>query len=696
MKNILLVSICMMSAIIAKTQSVGIGNSNPDSSAILDLSNPDNKGVLIPSMTTAAKDSIEDPADGLLVYQTDSIPGFYFFDGTVWGRIGGGGNAWEETDSTVYTTKFVGINSDVPQNHLDVRGNLVITVPRVTTDSEPSPTQTKTMINNELIAFESIDSTGRFFDTGGPNGQYGPNNTNTRCFIPSTIVCIGIEVNIEEIDLGEGDSLILRKDHSSGEIVFAFGHENNTIGTFTINAPSLSFKFTSDASTTTLGEGFSIIFKRIYPDQNTIDASGYLGNALVFESKSGSFKGGSIKRSTTPGDRSFCFGKLNEAIGANSISIGNDNTSTGAQSSSFGYSNMATGSNSFAIGEGTRAEGLNSFAAGRNTHATGFNSFASGEVTMASGYGSFAAGGWTESSGDYAFATGYFTEAAGDYAFAAGGWTESSGDYAFASGRHTIANGFAGMVIGINNSPILSSPQTVVTEDTPLFIIGNGSSFNDRSNAMVVRKDGNVGLGTNNPRITLHIADGTDAGLNDDNGYLVTGNVNGINLLMDDNEIMVRNNGVAADLFLQHNGGKVLIGTGGTGNLFDVNGTAGKPGGGSWSGLSDSRLKDQIRPYTDGLQSLLNIRPVAYHYAPFSGYDSTPEYVGIIAQELQSVAPYMVTVSDKVYPDGSTDYLQVDNSAMTYMLINAVKELHAEIENLKSEIQELRKEESEK
>jgi hypothetical protein len=28
---------------------------------------------------------------------------------------------------------------------------------------------------------------------------------------------------------------------------------------------------------------------------------------------------------------------------------------------------------------------------------------------------------------------------------------------------------------------------------------------------------------------------------------------------------------------------------------------------------------------------------------------------------------------------------------ITYMLINAVKELHAEIENLKSEIQELRK-----
>lgn len=45
-----------------------------------------------------------------------------------------------------------------------------------------------------------------------------------------------------------------------------------------------------------------------------------------------------------------------------------------------------------------------------------------------------------------------------------------------------------------------------------------------------------------------------------------------------------------------------------------------------------------------------------------------------------------------VFESLTTGYLQVDNSAMTYMLINAVKELHAEIENLKSEIQEIRKE----
>ena len=80
-KSILIVVFCFLSVTIAKTQSVGIGTESPDSSAILDLTNPDHKGLLIPSMTTAQKNAIEDPADGLLVHQLDSIPGFYSYDG---------------------------------------------------------------------------------------------------------------------------------------------------------------------------------------------------------------------------------------------------------------------------------------------------------------------------------------------------------------------------------------------------------------------------------------------------------------------------------------------------------------------------------------------------------------------------------------------------------------------------------------
>ncbi|HQW04086.1 MAG TPA: tail fiber domain-containing protein, partial [Saprospiraceae bacterium] len=182
------------------------------------------------------------------------------------------------------------------------------------------------------------------------------------------------------------------------------------------------------------------------------------------------------------------------------------------------------------------------------------------------------------------------------------------------------------------------------------------------------------------------------AGLLDDDGFLLVGNANGVNLLMDDNEIMARNNGAISDLYVQKDGGKVFIGDPVSPSfLLSVNGTAGKNGGGSWSTYSDRRLKDNIRVYSDGLDAILKINPVWFQYNSVSGYDTKTKYVGVIAQELQEVSPYMVTTPAEPLADGSSGYLQVDNSAMTYMLINAVKELHAEIENLKSEIQELRK-----
>lgn len=130
----------------------------------------------------------------------------------------------------------------------------------------------------------------------------------------------------------------------------------------------------------------------------------------------------------------------------------------------------------------------------------------------------------------------------------------------------------------------------------------------------------------------------------------------------------------------------VGIGTDSPSYLLEVDGTAGKPGGGSWTAASDRRLKQDISPYTDGLEAILNIRPVRYHYNEKSGFDTQPEYIGILAQELKEVAPYMVGSFEK---NGET-FLDVDNSAMTYMLINAVQELSKENENLKAQMSELK------
>ncbi len=66
--------------------NVGI-NTTPHISAALDITST-NKGLLVPRLTQNQRTtSIMTPAAGLLVYQTDATPGFYFFNGSIWNQL---------------------------------------------------------------------------------------------------------------------------------------------------------------------------------------------------------------------------------------------------------------------------------------------------------------------------------------------------------------------------------------------------------------------------------------------------------------------------------------------------------------------------------------------------------------------------------------------------------------------------------
>ena len=106
---------------------------------------------------------------------------------------------------------------------------------------------------------------------------------------------------------------------------------------------------------------------------------------------------------------------------------------------------------------------------------------------------------------------------------------------------------------------------------------------------------------------------------------------------------------------------------------------------GSWSRMSDVRLKDRIKPYKDGLAKVLQINPIKFHYTKDSGLGSKKEHIGVSAQELQEIAPYMVN-KGHINPENKEEYLNMNDNAMTYMLINAVKELKAELDALKAEV----------
>ena len=95
MKNFtkMFLAICLLAGFdfSLNAQNVGINDdgSQPQNSAMLDVKSS-NKGLLIPRMTQTARNQIVGPANGLLIFQTDNIPGFYYYNGSAWTHIGSG------------------------------------------------------------------------------------------------------------------------------------------------------------------------------------------------------------------------------------------------------------------------------------------------------------------------------------------------------------------------------------------------------------------------------------------------------------------------------------------------------------------------------------------------------------------------------------------------------------------------------
>jgi len=89
---------------------VGIGTWPLTESAVLEVYST-TKGMLLPRMTSAQRNAVTSPVEGLMVYQTDGINGFYFYDGASWKFIN---EAYSETDPVYTDSPAGGIqNSDI-------------------------------------------------------------------------------------------------------------------------------------------------------------------------------------------------------------------------------------------------------------------------------------------------------------------------------------------------------------------------------------------------------------------------------------------------------------------------------------------------------------------------------------------------------------------------------------------------------
>ena len=113
----------------------------------------------------------------------------------------------------------------------------------------------------------------------------------------------------------------------------------------------------------------------------------------------------------------------------------------------------------------------------------------------------------------------------------------------------------------------------------------------------------------------------------------------------------------------------------------------------SYSGWSDIRLKENIVNTGPKLQDLLKVRVVNYN---LKGLASTDKHIGVIAQELETIFPNLVTENEPSLEDiknGKTEsFKSVKYSCFTLMLIKALQEEHEIINKLDTRILTLNEE----
>ena len=175
----------------------------------------------------------------------------------------------------------------------------------------------------------------------------------------------------------------------------------------------------------------------------------------------------------------------------------------------------------------------------------------------------------------------------------------------------------------------------------------------------------------------------------------MSGGIKGSILFVTATNVMSMNNGVG--------GGSCSVNPDGTFSISSA--TAYKSGGGSWTATSDERVKTVRHLYRKGLEDVSRLNPVIYTYRgndtpeETSGegpYEASPHYqdaksqkqfVGLVAQQAARIFPDMVSEREG-YIDGRkvADLKSIDPSELIYALVNAVKELKTQLDDLKRHV----------
>src|SRR5688572_18427540 len=125
MKKLLLTLVLFNMLIDTNAQNIGIGTTSPNASALLDLSST-TRGLLLPRLSTTQMFGIQEPASGLVVFNTNYNE-LYHYNGSTWRSLINS-SYWirplANRDLMGNSTDSVGIGVLTPTRRLDVNGTM--------------------------------------------------------------------------------------------------------------------------------------------------------------------------------------------------------------------------------------------------------------------------------------------------------------------------------------------------------------------------------------------------------------------------------------------------------------------------------------------------------------------------------------------------------------------------------------------
>jgi hypothetical protein len=220
----------------------------------------------------------------------------------------------------------------------------------------------------------------------------------------------------------------------------------------------------------------------------------------------------------------------------------------------------------------------------------------------------------------------------------------------------------------------------------------NSAFYTHSGTGMFIVNNGKVGIGTASPQSKLHIGESATIGSN-------------FTTAVNNSQLFVHNVGANTNSNVIFAGGDTGA-TGGTGaysfgqngqgythwifyhkpistNQSSVGSISSTSTATAYNTSSDYRLKENVEEMTGALDRVSQLKPSRFNFIE----DADKTVDGFLAHEVQDIVPEAITgEKDAVDEDNNAIYQGIDQSKLVPLLVGAIKELKAEIELLKTQI----------